>query len=1071
MKILECALLILLMATLSCKLEMPKDVATAYESLPDEIDYNFHVKPILSDRCYQCHGPDENTVEADFRLDTEEHAFASLSSGGRGFSPGKPGKSKVIHRILSDDPDFVMPEPSSKLRLSSEEKATIVKWVEQGAKWKPHWSFISPERPEIPKDFPTEWTVNNTIDNFVFSRINKEGLQPSETADKERLLRRVSMDLTGLPPTIEEMDTFLNDESLDAYEKVVDDLLESKHFGERLALDWMDLARYADSHGMHADGWRMMWPWRDWVINAFNENMPYDDFVTWQLAGDLLPNASKEQILATAFHRNHTMTAEGGVVDEEFRLEYVADRTNTTATAFLGLTVECARCHDHKFDPISQEEHFMMQAFFNNVKELGMTGDDGNYGPVLLLTDPEEEQKLTALKKEIREKQAEIQRSEEELIKVKDYIQKINIPNKPTAQIAHFPFEYGRRSKNKKGKEITVYDGNKQSFSNNKPEISPGKVGNGISFSGSGYDEIYLKDVGLFELYDPYSAAAWIRTTQTDSARTQVVMGTAGNKNNFWRGWDIYLDESNLLSFRLIHSLPHNYIHVTSVHPIPVNEWTHIAFTYNGTAQAGGVQLYVNGEQIETITRYNHLYKSILPVKSGNHELDSRPVMVGKSGRAFTGENGIFNGQIDEVRFFDRALSGFEMGLVAGKVDPPGEELLVNYSIGQDKEHLKKLSELRELYKKQLGILENIPEIMVMEEMSEPRPTFLLSRGMYDSPLKQVNMGTPESIFPFPENIPKNRLGLAHWIFHDKNPLTARVTVNRYWHLIFGQGLVNTLNDFGSQGALPTHPELLDWLAIEFRESGWDIKQLIKTIVMSHTYRQKSAVTEVLQEADPENILLARSPSYRLAAEMIRDNVLAASGLLNKKIGGESVKPYQPEGLWIEQGNFSHMLLNFEQDEGDKLYRRSLYTFIRRNVPPPFMATFDAPPRDVCTVQRERTNTPLQALILLNDPQFVEASRILAERIQEEAEQDLGDMLTYAFRLATGRKPSKTEIDVFEKIYHQELERFQNNPEDTKQLLQVGEREADKKFDQAGTAALAMVASTIFNHDEAYMKR
>lgn len=1079
MKVLRWFTCLPLLGAFACSLELPPDVQQAYQALPEEIDYNFHVKPILSDRCYKCHGPDENARKADLRLDTEEHAFARLESGGRAFSPGNIKRSKAIQRILSTDPEFLMPHPDSKLALTEEEKAIIVKWVQQGAQWKAHWSFMPPENPPIPADFPGDWTVSNPIDHFIYSRLQKAGLQPSRPADKERLLRRVSMDLTGLPPTLEEMDDFLNDPSPDAYEKVVDRLLASEHFGERLAMEWMDLARYADSHGLHADGWRMMWPWRDWVIEAFNENLPYNDFVTWQLAGDLLPHPTKEQILATAFHRNHTMTAEGGAVDEEFRVEYVADRTNTTATAFLGLTMECARCHDHKFDPISQEEHYMMSAFFNNVKELGMTGNDGNFGPMLLLTDDHSERDLASVEAKIKAKEKEIELSREEISNVQGFIDNIQVPKNPVGLAGYFPFENSKLSKNKDGKEQLVFDGNKNSFSKGKPEIVPGKVGHSLLLSGSGYDVVSLDNVGLFDLHEPYSGAAWIHTTQHDSAKTQVIMGTAGQKDNFWRGWDFYLDGSNVLSFRLIHSFPHNYLHVVSTRPIDVNEWTHVAFTYDGSARASGVRLFIHGKRIETTIEYDRLYKSIRPVLGFTntfrpdlmHILDDRPVKVGISGRLFTGENGIFNGQIDEIRFYDRSLSTLEIGVIAGNQRTASEDHLVELALHQNKEYQKQISELKQLREEWLTILNGIPEIMVMEEMEEPRPTHVLERGQYDAPMQQVSMGTPKNVLPYPDDLPKNRLGLSHWIFSEENPLTARVTVNRYWQLIFGRGIVKTLNNFGSQGALPSHPALLDWLAVEFRESGWDLKQLIKTMVMANTYQQSSVVKEVLYEADPENILLARAPSYRLSAEMIRDNALAASGLLTKKIGGASVKPYQPDSLWDELGIFSEYLRFFARDSGEDLYRRSLYTFIRRNAPPPYMTTFDAPPRDVCTMQRERTNTPLQALILLNDPQFVEASRVLAERIQQEAGDDLVTSLTHAFRLATGRKPDKEELSIFEDLYHKERERFLKNPGEADALLSVGERKANRQFNRITTAALAVVASTMLNHDEAYMKR
>lgn len=817
------------------------------------------------------------------------------------------------------------------------------------------------------------------------------------------------------------------------------------------------------------------------MIKAFNENMPYNDFVTWQLAGDLFPNATKEQILATAFHRNHPMTAEGGAIDEEFRLEYVADRTNTTATAFMGLTVECAKCHDHKFDPISQEEYYMMSAFFNNVKELGMTGDDGNFGPMLLMTDNKTDSQISAIEDKIREKENRIKLSAKEIKEVTSFVKEVRTTKRTDGLIGYYPFETNKSSKvaayntyqgDNKPKFIDrfVFDGNKKSYTEKEAEIIPGKVGNSVKLDGE-YDEIYLTGVGTFELNEQYSASAWIRTTQLDSSKTQVILGTAGEKNMFWRGWDFYLKGSNQLSLRLIHSLPHNYIQVTSTEPIKKEDWAHVAFTYDGSSQANGVKLFVNGKAIETTTEYDRLYKSIKPVRVSDHVLEDRPIRVGRSYRAYTGENGLFKGQIDEIRLYRKKLSSLDVSVIADAAISPNEKLLAEQAINQNKQYQKEIAELSKLRKEWLDIMMGVPEVMVMEEMAEPRSTFLLNRGQYDSPIRTVETGTPKKILPFPEDLPKNRLGLSQWLFSKSNPLTARVTVNRYWQLIFGRGLVKTLNDFGNQGALPTHPELLDWLAIEFVNSGWDVKELFKSMVTSATYKQSSVLDSKLVEKDPENILLARAPSYRFPAEMIRDNALAASGLLSKKIGGKSVKPYQPDSLWIELGNFSYMLLHYKRDSGENLYRRSLYTFIRRTSPPPYMSTFDAPNRDVCTVQRERTNTPLQALILLNDPQFVEASRILAERIQEESDGDLAAMITHAFRLATGRKPEIEELSLLEDLYNKEKERFQKSPKEARQLLSVGERVADRKFDNTTTAALSMVTSTILNHDDAYMKR
>jgi hypothetical protein len=1058
----------------ACQPNLPLTVEMAYNELPEKIDFNLHVRPILSDRCWSCHGQDEAARKAGLRLDQEATAFAPLTeSSGYALVKGNLNKSQVFHRIIAEDEDVKMPPPASNLVLNDEEKAILIKWIAQGAEWKKHWAFILPQKKDIPIIEQTDWVQQNEIDFFIQKKLIKEGLTPNEEADKERLLRRVTMDLTGLPPSIEAIDAFLEDKSPTAYEKVVDGLLETTAYAERMTMEWMDVARYADSHGMHADGARMMWPWRDWVIESFKKNRPYDEFVTWQLAGDLLPNATREQKLATAFHRNHAMTAEGGAVDEEFRLEYVFDRANTTATAFLGLTMECARCHDHKFDPFSQDEFYQLAAFFNNVKELGMTGDDGNYGPMLLLPDKATEAKLAKIEAEINKKEAAIELSKEALLAQTSFIKNLtNLQRKtPSGRIGYFPFDKMESYINKGKRKAKFFDNNKKCTSAGNPTLVDGKKGKALTFQ-AGYDEVYVHDMGSIEMNDPFSLGLWIYTTQKDAAKTQVIIGNAGDKNNFWRGWDFYLDAENRLSLRLIHSLPHNYTQQVTKDAIPLNTWTHVAFSYDGSAKAKGIQLYVNGIEAATVAPYDHLYKTIAPIASGSHVPQNRALRVGKSYRAFTGENGLFKGRLDDLQIFNTQLSALEIAMLASLDSIPNEkEVLLAHHLEKTPAIKQLNSALKQLRSRKMAVMNGIEEVMVMEEMVPARPMHVLNRGVYDQPLHQVKAATPTNILDFPSDYPKNRLGLAQWLFSPKNPLTARVTVNRYWQLIFGRGLVATPQDFGNQGALPSHPELLDHLAIKFIESGWNLKALMKFFVLSHTYRQSSLSNALALEKDPANVLLSRSSSYRLSAEMIRDNALASSGLLNAKVGGASVKPYQPEGLWIDLGNFSHELLHYKEDTGDKLYRRSLYTFIRRTSPPPFMTTFDVSSRDKCVVQREQTNTPLQALILLNDPQFVEAARVLAMRMQEKGGRELKTQIILAFRSATGRKPAPKEIQLLSELYHLEKERFDENPKEAQKILKVGAYPFDQKWNPIETAALTMVANTILNHDEAYMRR
>ncbi len=1082
-----CLILYLALLLSACGPSIPKEVATAYENLPENIDFNFHIKPILSDRCYKCHGPDENARKADLRLDLELGAFSRLKeSGGQAFVKGNIAKSVVWNRIISYDPDFQMPPPESNLNLSAKEKALISKWIKEGAEWKEHWGFIPPEKPAVPTVMlgevsKTEGQLTyNPIDNFILAKLKEQGLSPSPEADKERLIRRVTFDLTGLPPTLRDIEEFLSDASTQAYENLVDRLLTTEAHAERVAMEWMDVARYADSHGWHADGLREMWPWRDWVIQAFKRNLPYDDFGSWQIAGDLLPESSREQKLATGFQRNHSMSGESGIVREEYRLKYVADRTNTTATAFMALTIECASCHDHKFDPISQKEYYQLTSFFNNVHELGVIGNDKNFGPTVLLPKTDTENKLSKLSEEIDQVKSHIQMRKSEVAAIKKFVDAVKShPIKPPEPDGYYPLESISSSQTKDGKTNRILDHNSKAVVNGTPEVTKGKKGNAVRLD-SYYDGIFFKDVGEINLDEPLSAGVWINID--DIGKFQTIMGNIGGKNSGWRGWIFYLDPQNRPVVKLIHSRAHNYLHIISDEPIIPGQWTHVFFTYDGSATADGLHIYVDGSKVEHTVGFDQLYKSIIPVVTNSYKPNENPGVRMEKGPEYLysdTDDGVISGDLDEVRIYHEYLTSLEVlelyriedSSITDDIRTDNKDYLDHYLHRIDELSQKLNQQLAKLRKEKFSLLKAVNEVMVMEEMPIPRRTHILERGQYDAPGQEVFPSTPEAILPFPDNLPKNRLGLAQWLFDDKHPLTARVAVNRYWQMIFGLGIVETAHDFGSQGALPSHPELLDWLAIEFRESEWDLRALLKMMVTSATYRQSSIASADKQQEDVKNIYLSRAPSYRLQAEMIRDNVLAMSGLLNRRIGGESAKPYQPSGLWIEKNEFSGFLKVFKQDSGESLYRRSMYTFIRRTSPPPMMSTFDAPDREICIVKRENTNTPLQALVLLNDPQFVEAARMLAERIQKEGGQKPQDQMTYAFRLVTGRLPSSTEHDLLMDQYETEIERFKKDPKSAMELLQVGDYPFDKNLDKTSTAALAMVASTLINHDEAYMKR
>ena len=738
-------------------------------AMPDVVDYNYHIRPIFSDRCFKCHGPDANKRKANLRLDTPEGAYAAFKDNPsmHAIVPGNPEASDAFQRLITKDTSLRMPTMSSHLTVSQHEIDLIEKWIKQGAVYKPHWAFIQPVKASLP-DADEDW-VRNPIDYFVYAKMAEKSLKPSPEASKEQLLKRVCLDLTGLPPTIEMQDRFLKDESPQAYEKIVNELLSSKHYGEKMSIQWLDLARYADSHGYQDDGLRTMWPWRDWVIHAFNSNYTYSKFVTWQLAGDLLPNPTKEMLLATGFNRNHKITQEGGVIDEEYRVEYVNDRTNTFSKSFLALTFECARCHDHKYDPISQKDYYSTYAFFNQVPEKGLFGTiDASFA------DP--------------------------------------------------------------------------------PNMS-----------------ITTKDV------------------------------------------------QSILKFI--------------------------------------------------------------------HKKDTATV-----------------------------------------------------------------------------------DVMVMADSSKLRPTFVLSRGNYDMPGPEVSFGIPKSILPYsPAKYGQNRLGLARWLLDPKNPLTARVFVNRMWAQIFGRGIVKTVGDFGMQGELPTHPELLDWLAVDFQSHGWNIKRLVKQMVMSATYQQASTVTSASLQTDPENIYLSRMSRIRIPAEQVRDQVLSAAGILNPEIGGPSVKTYQPKGLWEVATSGRGSLMNYIQDHNQDLYRRGMYVFIKRTVPPPTMLIFDASNRDQCEVQRGRTNTPLQALVMMNDPHVLESSRVLASQFSHE-KGTLEEKLTKAFRRIICRAPKEKELSLLKKYYEEEQASCMKNPKKVQKLMQIGEYKQDKAAVTGSTAAMMLTIQLIYNMEEAIMR-
>jgi len=1027
---------------------------SARAELPEKVDFNFHIRPILSDRCYACHGPDMENQEADLRLDIEEGAFAALEAGDgtHVIKPGEPDVSEVYLRISAEDEDLRMPPVDSHLELSAEEISLIRKWIEQGAEWKEHWSFIPVEEQVLPPLVEKSWPKNE-IDNFVLARLESEGLHPAEAASREKLLRRVTFDLTGLPPTLEELDAFVFAGATNSYEKAVDRLLASPRFGERMAIDWLDLARYADTFGYQSDVDRPVWPWRDWVVKSFNKNMPFDEFITWQLAGDLLPDATDEQVLATAFNRLHRQTNEGGSIEEEFRVEYVVDRTDTFGTAFLGLTLQCARCHDHKYDALSQQEYYQLFGFFSSIDESGLYSHFTKSTPTPALTLAKDNQKV-----ELEALKLEIEKAEARLAEVADEQQAaweawLAEPPDPK-EVRGLIGDYGLDAV-EDGKIVNRVDSEKPGTVAEGPQGVPGKIGQGLLLSG---ENSFSTEVGgKFTRHDPFSIGLWINTpVEMDRAvlwHCSRAWTDAGS-----RGYQL-LFEDGRLSASVIHFWPGNAIRVVTERKLPIGEWKHVMVTYDGSSRAAGLKIYVDGKLEPCETIRDGLTREI------GYGDSVKTLTLGERFR----DRGFKNGLVDELKIFDREVTAFEAEQVAGasaEVSAKPQAGLRDYYLrNYNEEYQQALETLKAARKKHGDLLGSIAEIMVMRELPEPRSTFLLKRGAYDAPGEQVWPETPTSLGVMEADWPRNRLGLARWLTSGKHPLTARVALNRYWQMLFGAGLVPTPDDLGSQGQLPTHPELLDWLAHSFVESGWDIKHLLKQIVMSATYRQSSQCDPELRQRDPGNVLLARGPHEQLSAEMLRDGALFASGLLKEKMGGPPVMPFQPAGLWKEKGTRV-----YKRDEGEGSHRRSLYTYWKRTSPPPSMLTLNAAKRDVCLVKRQATATPLQSLVLLNDPQYVETTRGLAQQVLAQVDGALEDKLVILFRKLTSRRPSDAELGLLMTTYEEQHQMFAEQAEQVAELLAIGDLAVNEQLDATEVATLMVVAELVMNFEEAVTK-
>ena len=1033
--------------------------AGATDSGPRGVEFNRDIRPILSDRCFTCHGPDKATRLSPLRLDTEEGALADL--GGRfAIVPGKPAKSEIIHRITADNAALRMPPSySGKDELTQPEIDTIRRWIEQGAKWQNHWSFIPPKRPTIPAVESGDWP-RNSIDYFVLRRLEREGLTPSPETDLATLIRRVTLDLTGLPPTPAEVDDFLNDDSPNAYEELVDRLLRSPKYGERMAVVWLDAARYADTSGYQSDSERHMWRWRDWVIHAFNANMPFDQFTVEQIAGDMLPNATLDQIIATGFNRNHSQNGEGGIIPEEYLVENVVDRVETTSTVWLGLTMGCARCHDHKYDPIKQKEFYEVFAHFNNIPERGKAFKYGNSPPFVKAPTPDQQAQLAELDKKLSAAEKQFAEQKSEL----DAAQKVwetSLLGSVRVDwllrdrlVVHHPLD-GDIAGASAGKPV------RPKLEDGQPHFVPGRLGEAASFDGKRF--INAGDVANFNYDDKFTLAAWIYPQTPDG----VIVSRATEGEEGETGYGLYLNGGRV-QINLAQRWIDDGVRSETQDALPLNDWHHVLVTYDGTRVPTAFRVYING-QSQALT---HLLDGI-----NNPIQQDQPLRIGASG--FPRPR--FQGHIDDVRIYETALTSEQAAVVsttesvreiaqlppARRTPAQSDKIRLCFLDQYAPQHVRQAwRRLIELQREREQLWDSFPTVMVMQELEPRRETFRLNRGAYDSPAEKVTPDVPAIFPPLPEAQEKNRLTFARWLVDPANPLPARVTVNRFWQMYFGAGLVKTAENFGSQGEWPTHPALLDWLATEFIRSGWDVKAIQKVIVTSATYRQSSKVKPLLVERDPDNRLLGRGPRFRLPAQIVRDQALAIAGLLVEEVGGPSVKPYQPPGLWKELTG-----KEYRRDKGDNLYRRSLYTFWKRTAAPPAMVTFDSAIRDTCHVRQTRTNTPLQALNLMNDVTYVEASRLLGERMITEGGTTPEERISFGYRLATAREPAAEETRVLVDGLHHHLDRYQTDRKAALKLLSEGEYPRNQTLEVAELASYTTLASLILNLDETITKQ
>jgi len=974
----------------------------------------------------------------------------------RAIVPGRPDQSLLCRKIFAADPSEAMPPPDSNLTLTAPEKERLRRWISEGAHYQPHWAYVPlPDSVRLPSVKNKKWP-RNEIDYFILARLESEGLRPSHEADRLRWLRRVSYDLTGLPPMPREAQAFLADKSSAAWEKVVDRLLASPHFGQRMAVPWLDSARYADSYGYQSDLLCPTWPYRDWVVDAFNRNLPYSQFILDQLAGDLIPDADDSTRLATAFDRLHRQTNEGGSIEEEWRTEYVSDRIHTFSTAFLGLTFECTRCHDHKFDPLTQKDYYSLGAFFNSIDEWGLYNDTEHVPtPSMLVATAAQKKAMSATAVALQDTETNLARAGDEAEPAfQQWLAGTNLAADIPGLGAWFKLDAVTAS------NVFPNAVNPTNFSGN---LGGNKLaGQSVKFDGD--DALSFPGTGgKFLAWDPYTAIFWLYlpSTLTNAIICQRENGTDAG----FYGVELSLDEGRL-KFVIKRFWPGNALAVRSLETVPSGQWVQVGMSYDGSAKAEGMTLILNGRTAPAEIIRNHLYKS--PGNGGD----------GLSFGALFRSTGLKDGRLRDLRIYSRPLAPLEVQqlydnhALSDALAAKDATLLRPYYLTALSQIVARARVERcEAVKNYFQARDAVEEVSIMEELPKPRPAYILARGRYDAPKtddRRVVRATPAILSPFPAGAPTNRLGLAQWLVEPNHPLTARVAVNRFWQMLFGRGIVATTENFGVQGAPPSHPELLDWLARDFVNSHWDVKALLKKIVLSATYRQDSRQRSDLREKDPENALLARGPSQRLPAEMIRDTALAASGLLNDDVGGPPVSPYSTGDLWRESNTMSPA---YRQSVGTALYRRSLYTVWKRTAPMPDMTEFDAPSREFCVVKRSSTSTPQQAFVLLNDTQFVEAARVLAEKSMQQGGAKIRDQIQFAFWRLTARPPEPEELELLDNLWMEQKETFDKEPARALQLISLGGCKRDPNLAPADLAAMTIVAQAILNLDATVWKR